>query len=568
MKSTVGLKFAALCRVSSEEQAEKGESLNVQKKMILECVERMEGSVVEWYSGQEHSTPGHERKILKAMLADCSAGLFDALIVTEINRLGRDMQKLPGVLEHLRKNNVRLFIKSEEQCLNDPYKVMVLNILGAVAEGHAIEGVQKSIYSKIERAKRGWRMVGSTPHGRRLANPNADKSKENAIWEVIPEAKERVQWLWHLFVEKGYGYWKIQNLTGTNKDQVRMLLLERSGNKYVQNIRYREIQERIEYEIPPLLTERQIQQVREVAKTHRQFMHSENQYALAGHVRCMVCGQKLSASTCNGSKRYYSHGTKGRTDSCIKTIRADDLEKAVFAQLGQILHSKEALAQSVKNVTANYQGQLDELQSQHKILAKRRQILESSQSNLIDAIADGIIGKSESRTKMAEIRHDLNIVDGELTDLETKLSNLTVSLPDDVMDRLKKIITALTGRAGRNPMTWPLSEKVKLAKFFFGFGRKDLGVFIKMENDQKLGEYKYFEIVGTLGSATGAVSRYPHIDDRYHEIKLGKLDLPALQDLIQNLEPDDLPTKPYKSPHKSMISSISRKRMRWSLRHQ
>jgi len=206
VSDTVGLKFAALCRVSSEEQAEKGESLNVQKKMILTAVNQMGGTVAKWYSGQEHSTPGHEREILDAMLADGSANIFDALIITELNRLGRDMQKLPGVLEHLRKNNVRLFIKSEEQCLSDPYKVMVLNILGAVAEGHAIEGVQKSIYSKIERAKRGWRMVGSPPHGRRLANPNADKSKENAIWEVIPEAKERVQWLWHLYVEKGYGY--------------------------------------------------------------------------------------------------------------------------------------------------------------------------------------------------------------------------------------------------------------------------------------------------------------------------------------------------------------------------
>ena len=110
MSNTVGLRFAALCRVSSEEQAEKGESLNVQKKMILTCVDHMQGSVVKWYSGQEHSTPGHEREILDAMLADCSAGLFDALIVTELNRLGRDMEKLPSVYAHLRNNNIRLFI--------------------------------------------------------------------------------------------------------------------------------------------------------------------------------------------------------------------------------------------------------------------------------------------------------------------------------------------------------------------------------------------------------------------------------------------------------------------------
>ena len=232
--------------------------------------------------------------------------------------------------------------------------------------------------------------------------------------------------------------------------------------------------------------------------------------------------------------------------------------------LGQILNSKEALAQSVKNVTSNYQGKLDELQRQNELLNERKRQLELGQSRLIEAIVSGIIGKAEVQSKMSEIRRDRNLLESEIAGIEEKICNLSVDLPDDVMDRLQKIITALIGRGGRNPMTWPLEEKVKLARFFFGFGRKDLGVFIKTDHDDLLGEYKSFEIIGTLGSASGAVSGYPSIDDRDPEIHLGQIDLPGLQQLVERLDPDNLPTKAYKSPVKTMALAISRKRMQWS----
>src|SRR5262245_16035527 len=84
------IRFAALIRVSTEAQERQGESLRTQRKDNETCVEQLGGSIAGFYGGQEHGTPGWERKEFDRLLRDAAAGLFDAVIVNHIDRWGRD----------------------------------------------------------------------------------------------------------------------------------------------------------------------------------------------------------------------------------------------------------------------------------------------------------------------------------------------------------------------------------------------------------------------------------------------------------------------------------------------
>ena len=66
------LRFAALHRVSTEQQAQTGESLLTQKAEIGDAVSQLGGVIVEWYGGQEHATPGHEKKEIGRLLKDAA----------------------------------------------------------------------------------------------------------------------------------------------------------------------------------------------------------------------------------------------------------------------------------------------------------------------------------------------------------------------------------------------------------------------------------------------------------------------------------------------------------------
>jgi DNA invertase Pin-like site-specific DNA recombinase len=83
------LRFAPIIRVSTEKQKKQGESFETQTKQIIQYVEFLGGVIPEecWkYSGQEHATPGAERKRIDQLLEDSAKGIFDAVIVCDASR--------------------------------------------------------------------------------------------------------------------------------------------------------------------------------------------------------------------------------------------------------------------------------------------------------------------------------------------------------------------------------------------------------------------------------------------------------------------------------------------------
>src|SRR5210317_1790193 len=117
------LRFAPLIRVSTEKQAEKGESLKTQRQQIIAAVESLGGTIPDYcwdYSGQEHATPAQERKKLNKLLADSSKKLFDAIIVSDPSRWSRDNLNSEQGLLTLQQNEIKFFVLRSEYNLYEP----------------------------------------------------------------------------------------------------------------------------------------------------------------------------------------------------------------------------------------------------------------------------------------------------------------------------------------------------------------------------------------------------------------------------------------------------------------
>ena len=102
-------RFAALRRVSTEQQEKKGESLRTQRTEIEEAVKRLDGMIVEWYGGQEHAVAGHEKKEIDRLLTNAQKKKFNAFIVTHADRWSRDNEKSKQGLKIFREQGVRFF---------------------------------------------------------------------------------------------------------------------------------------------------------------------------------------------------------------------------------------------------------------------------------------------------------------------------------------------------------------------------------------------------------------------------------------------------------------------------
>ena len=128
------LRIGALVRVSTEKQERQGESLHTQRSSVVHAAKSLNGKIVEWYGGQEHATPGFEKREVDRLLEDAQRGRFDAVIMAFADRWSRDNAKSKEGLEIIRRSRVRFFVGTTEHNLFDPQARMFLGMSAEFGE--------------------------------------------------------------------------------------------------------------------------------------------------------------------------------------------------------------------------------------------------------------------------------------------------------------------------------------------------------------------------------------------------------------------------------------------------
>lgn len=532
MSKSTKMRFAILCRVSTERQGEKGESLPLQEKQLKEMVIKLGGTIPKGcvYSGQEHSSEGYERKILNNLLRDAESGNFDAVMITDISRLGRDLIVYLQSIERLKRAGVDLYINTNIFDYNNPEQIFSHEIIAASSKFVANISSKKTIESKIERASRGWYISGKMPYGRRIIN--TDKKEGNAVWEIIPEAKKEILKIYNLYVVKCLSIKQIAVKVGGKPETIRKRLQFGCGDTFVQKFTNKifNIHKVIETKVPPILTKQQIQNVKDQAASNRTFRGTKYTYPLAHRVICSSCGSVLSgASVVKPDGRiylYYRHCNDKLNQSCPNHVPAEPLEKAVFSQIGQLLKYQSKLESAINTALDKTRENKTELEDTLKALLreinkKEKELDDDLQKiDLLELKGPALIRMRNSIDKKSELLED-QYKDRDI--LENKLSVLKQEIPKDLYKRVEKFLFALTGLNGNAPASWSKDDQQKLAEFFFGRGKANeirLGVSVKNVSDQTYGGYYSYELHGMLGNASGVLSDFVELNDRYTDEKI------------------------------------------------
>lgn len=566
IENYAGLRFAALVRVSTEGQRQKGESLNTQRKRIEKAVEMLHGTIVKWYEGQEHASEGYDRPNFDKLLADAKLKLFDAVMVCDISRWSRDLITALEGLRTLRNNGIKFYIDGKDYDLSDPNAELIINVTASSAAWQVQVSTQKSIQNKIARAERGWPVCGNLPFGRRLVgNGDTDTGYERgkrrskkvnldtrgyAQWEIIPKDQELVNRLYDMYVNQGLCFEKIERLTGIERTYIRYILMDKSGDTWKQTFKDAATGKLKEVltKIPALLTPEQIGAVKHKASSNQQFREIKHQYSLSHFVRCGVCGQTLTSQVERprfGQHFYYFvHRSAGKKSECVGTVRGKLLEEAVFSQIGQMMKNTENLRNAIEKVLDRSTERKTMLFSEIKNLEKRKEELCAEKSRIIHLVRKGSINDTDAEKELLDIKDGLDSVDEELNKYCYELESLQVNLSPQILESIvNQYYSALAGLNGNAPATWSTEEQKKLARFFFGTKNKQLGVFVKVAKHPELGDYRSYVIRGMLGTAEGAVAKkdYEVLSDMAYEIPSGDVKLSDLAELINSLDTSRLP---------------------------
>ncbi|MGA3281054.1 MAG: recombinase family protein [Smithella sp.] len=515
-----GLRFAAIVRVSTERQAKRGESLNVQKKHIEDAVKYSGGTIYKWFTGHEHATPDYERKLLDELMREVKEKPkenFDAIMVYSTSRWMRDNLRHAEYIKLIRDNGIRFFVLTSEKDLYNAREDFLLTLDVAINQLNAQEINIAATHSKIARAQKnqpsngGGKLFGRT------------FTKETGKWDV-DEPKKRMVLEWsRLYLEEDVSFRELGKLYGMNPSNIHKTLTERCGTKW--SIKFNEKALRkiipVELEVPELLPESTIQRIKEKCKARKTWQHGfqKYQYLFSRIIFDKDTGYALTGTANTAGKRYYR---PYRCNGKRYSINADILERAVLNSFFEALGWNKSLSDTMFEEFPAIEN-TEILNNEKNIYEKELKSFENKQTNIINAIED--YKHDDTSSSFNALKTKLKYLDEGIANLKFKIQTienqlLMIPTKQEISDRLKQAAKDLLeiekgiiedhkmsyARSGNIFHDLPFIEKQKLIKLIFG-GQDELGkkygIYLRDIN----GKHKRYEFMayGRLGNIKGCI---------------------------------------------------------------
>jgi DNA invertase Pin-like site-specific DNA recombinase len=519
---TQGLRFGAWVRVSTEKQEKRGESLRVQHDSEERDVAHMGGTVVEWYGGQEHATPGWEKKELKRLIADAARGKFDAVIVAYHDRWDRGDKESDRGLEVFKEHGIRFFVGAGEIDLFDPQDEFMMDVHGALGKFVARQQSKKSIDSRVQRARDGLPAAGRLPFGRTF-DPHTE------TWGVDPTKKAVVEEAARRYLA-GEKMPAIAKSLGMNPTQLHKTLMQKCGPEWVQRFRSKalNIDERVVTPVPALLDEATIAAYHARAEGNRTWARTPagpvsrsgrrfRTYLLSRVVFCQCCGRALTGQAIRDRFRYYRTTAGCACHAKRQWVPAEDLEEAVLEDLFQLFGNADRVRKAVEAAVPD-QDKVAQDRAQLSRVSGDLEKVRAGRDRLIDAITEGAVTAAHAKAKLAELDSREQALAAERDGLAALLEGLPT--PEEVeaqAERASAAFKATLDRVNRDYDTMTWEEKRALLGMVFGGKLPDgrrLGVYV--ERDDRPGRRVwYYRIMGRLVEAGGVTPRPPVEESPY-----------------------------------------------------
>jgi site-specific DNA recombinase len=521
-------RVAILCRVSTQDQASEGQSLEVQEKTLRKCVEILNGTVVKEYIGHEHGTEGHERPILDELLNDARRKVYDALMVYDLSRLTRDPIRSKVILAELKKHGIKLYVQTQLYSLDNPETNLIVGLLSEINAFQASIQVQKSIESKIELAKRGWLVVGRPPFGRKLSHTDHSKSPE---WILDEDKVALAQQIYDLYINQGVYVDKIGRLLEMEPTSVFRILKDKA--RLIQTFDFKGETIRLETPVPPLFTQEQQEQIKARLKRNKRDNARKNDYLLSGFVKCCHCGYTFIGITTNqGKNTYYRHSIHSLCHKAVKHIPRLILDRVVLDHIAEMVSNSKLLMETILQSNNRSIERKKVLEGAIKALGARQEKLQARRTKLMKLILDGLFTEEEATKEIDRIRKELTEISTELLAKQTELETLlNAQVPEEVFERVQTIFKALRGHYGHSITQWSFPVKRLLVEWFFGTNDCH-GVW--MEGTANEIRYTIKSNLGTLAFGWLEDDTSAGIDGQGG---VGGASLPQFASIFQNLEP-------------------------------
>ena len=479
--------IAIYCRVSTDEQAEFGYSIDEQKRLLEEWCKANDYIIYKCYSDRGISGKNiKDRPALKELLSDAKEGKFDMVISWKINRVSRKLEDVLKIVSLLEKNNITFKSYSEPFETDTPAGRMQFQMMALIGEFERGTIAQNVKMGMIAKAKSGnW--CGGRVLGYDLVpnnSPEEEKKGKNKL-EINEKEAEIVRFIFNEY-SKGKGYKAITNQinklgyktkkgnnfsVGSIRDiltnpvyigEIRYNVRQNWSEKRRRNINPNPIRVKGKHEaiIDRELWDK-VQLILESKKGKPSRIY-DGEYPLTGILRCPKCGAGMVISRTTNTladvtkKRiaYYCCGNwknKGTSVCNSNTIRVDKANEYVFKKIEELVSNEAMIKAVVKNINKERKDKVKPAKRLLGDIDKELEKLDKRKRKIFEAYEDDILTKEEFQTRKNELNEKIRILEEEKKPLLNTISEeVSEEIPyefiKDILMNFSKILNSSVSR--------------------------------------------------------------------------------------------------------------------------
>lgn len=479
--------IAIYCRVSTDEQAEFGYSIDEQKRLLEEWCKANDYIIYKCYSDRGISGKNiKDRPALKELLSDAKEGKFDMVISWKINRVSRKLEDVLKIVSLLEKNNITFKSYSEPFETDTPAGRMQFQMMALIGEFERGTIAQNVKMGMIAKAKSGnW--CGGRVLGYDLVpnnSPEEEKKGKNKL-EINEKEAEIVRFIFNEY-SKGKGYKAITNQinklgyktkkgnnfsVGSIRDiltnpvyigEIRYNVRQNWSEKRRRNINPNPIRVKGKHEaiIDRELWDK-VQLILESKKGKPSRIY-DGEYPLTGILRCPKCGagmviSRTTNTLADGTKKriaYYCCGNwknKGTSVCNSNTIRVDKANEYVFKKIEELVSNEAMIKAVVKNINKERKDKVKPAKRLLGDIDKELEKLDKRKRKIFEAYEDDILTKEEFQTRKNELNEKIRILEEEKKPLLNTISEqvseeIQYEFIKDILMNFSKILNSSVSR--------------------------------------------------------------------------------------------------------------------------
>lgn len=410
------------------------------------------------------------------LLADARAGLFTAVYVYRLDRLGREALLILSTIHELETLGIQVKSMTEPFDNSDPSGKFLLTILSGVAGLERDTIIQRSVEGSDRLARAGAWLGGIVPYGYHVRGKGQESRleiAEQAPSPHTPSEAEVIRLIYRWTVEEKKTCQAIADQlnalaipTAYRRDgrtvrkgtarvatdglwrpgRIRSILTNSTyKGLHTYGKRTKRPRELIAQTVPAIVSVPLWEKAQQILRDHRRFSrrNAKRFYLLRGLITCDRCGLTyvgVAYPASNGSRKTYyvcngKHQSRGLYGAggkkCpSKAVDGDLLERIVWQDVETFLHHPGKVLDLVATYVQSQHGHTQRLQESLVDLDQRLQSLQHEQDRVLYLFRKGRIDEPTLNRQLDEIQQSDRTLREQRASLHTQLEGLA-SIADD-----------------------------------------------------------------------------------------------------------------------------------------